>query len=176
MLFKVFFFTLVASVFAATFRIRDLVATRGLQAATFEDRLAVVVGDAVQDEQDQTRYPVVFWMGVNHPQGPFSLRKTIKPQNLINFQTYWAHSPAADFDSSNQPQVDRLDACGDLIFGLGPIETLLDEGMTECKARLVGGAVCLDAGFSGMVYVAELRRRYTRTLEHAWNGVGHFYA
>lgn len=176
MLFKAFFLTLAASVFAATFRIRDLVVTRGLQAATFEDRLAVVVGDAIQDEQDQTRYPVIFWMGVNHPQGPFSVRRTIKPQNLVKFQTYWTQNPNADFDRTNLVQVARLDACGDLIFGLGPIETILDEGMTECKARLVGGAVCLDAGFKGMVYVAELRRHYTRTLEHAWNYVGRFLA
>lgn len=176
MLFKVFFLTLAASVFAAAFRIRDLVVSHGLQTAAFEDHIAVVVGDAVQDDQGQTRYPVVFWMGLGHGNGPFSARKTIKPANLMHFDTNMNFRPESDFDRTNEVQVARLKECGELIFGLGPMESLLDKGMTECKARLIGGAVYMAAGHFGMVYVAELRRRYIRYLEHAWNHVGRFRA
>jgi hypothetical protein len=170
------FFAVLASVITATFRVRDLVVTSGLQTSHYENRIAVVVGDAVLDEQGQTRFPVVLWMGVHNTKGPFSLRKAIKTENLTDFQTYALSRPEAVFSGTNQRQVANLDACGTLIFGLGPVESLLDEGMTECKARLIGGAIFMEAGHGGMVHVAETKRSYTRTLEHVWNYVGRFLA
>jgi hypothetical protein len=79
MIIKSIFLAILASVFAATFSIGDSVITRDLQSALYENRLAVVVNNPTQNEQGETLYPVIFWMGLKNPDGPFSGTKNLGP-------------------------------------------------------------------------------------------------
>lgn len=151
---------LFASALAATFAIKDLVMTHGLQTAAFEDRLAVVVDDAVQDEQNQTRYPVIFWMGFDNPVGPFSAPKTIKPENLVIFDgDQRGYNPESKFDSSNRDHILKANAYMKVM--VDALSALNDSSHTQgMKHTLIIGIILKELGHPAMLHViADLGRR-----------------
>jgi len=56
----------------------------------------------------------------------------------------------------------------------GNPDNLLDSGEIETKARAVGATVFQQYGERGLVIVCEYDRKYLRTLEHVFDGMGWF--
>jgi hypothetical protein len=149
MLFNVVILTVFASVFAATFNIGDVVLIQGLQNVEYENRVAVVVEDALEDNLGQTRFPVMAWMGFDPSKSSISRPINIKPENLVRYDYNADILPEIAFDPENTGHCSKIATYAHLLatlqFRLGE----LDSEFVKNSFELVHGAVHKEFGQVG---------------------------
>jgi hypothetical protein len=161
MLLPVVFLIALASVITATISVGSAVITHGLQTAMYENRLAVVVGEAVQDRLSQTRYPVIFWLGLDNPGSSFSLPKRVKAENLSVFNPGLDFKPETELDPNSLDHAKRIEAYAKLAVVYGTICALSNNSQTSrMRSRLVIAAVLQEFGHPGMAHLYADMNRY----------------
>jgi hypothetical protein len=148
MIFNIFASILICSVFAATFNIRDIVLIRGLQTVDYEDRLAIVVGNTVQDWQGQTRVPVIVWMGSNE-----SVPIIIKPENLVSFKVDTDFCPPFNFDPDSSNHLEILEAFEGYLITVHIVVAAFDIEKAELISKLVIHVLLKAFGYPGLNHI-----------------------
>jgi hypothetical protein len=155
MFFHVYFLVLISLVFAATFKIKDVVLTRGLQTTRYEDRLAVVVGHPVTDSKGQTRLLVVVWLGFNKLENSISSLLRIKPDNLEIFTPV-----EVDFDADDQGNVARISTYMQCLDGLIRVIAPLDKQFSQALYNLITNVMTKEFGSVGWTLATGALTRY----------------